>query len=85
MSRWRGITQQNRPLVWFDASDNLSEIMRGDGLKYVLKYNAFKNLESIEEHRGTVLLCYLKIELIDIILRVVKETWLPFLCVQLTF
>ncbi|MBQ7106294.1 MAG: hypothetical protein IJN93_02115 [Clostridia bacterium] len=31
----------------YDATDNLSEIMRGDGLKYVLKYNAFKNLESI--------------------------------------
>ncbi len=31
----------------YDAFDNLSEIARGDGLKYVLTYNAFHNLESI--------------------------------------
>ncbi len=31
----------------YDAFDNLTEIVRGDGLKYVLKYNAFHNLESI--------------------------------------
>ena len=43
----------------YDASDNLSEIMRGDGLKYVLKYNAFKNLESIGiEGKDTKLVSY---------------------------
>ena len=31
----------------YDTFDNLSEIVRGDGLKYVLEYNAFHNLESI--------------------------------------
>ena len=31
----------------YDAFDNLSEIVRGDGLKYALGYNAFHNLESI--------------------------------------
>ncbi len=31
----------------YDAFDNMSEIARGDGLKYALAYNAFHNLESI--------------------------------------
>ena len=31
----------------YDAFDTLSEIVRGDGLKYVLQYNNFHNLESI--------------------------------------
>lgn len=31
----------------YDAFDNMEEIVRGDGLKYVLKYNAFHDLESI--------------------------------------
>jgi len=31
----------------YDIFDNLTEIARGDGLKYVLEYNAFHNLESI--------------------------------------
>ena len=31
----------------YDTFDNLSEIVRGDGLKYVLEYNAFHHLESI--------------------------------------
>ena len=31
----------------YDAFDNMKEIVRGDGLKYVLKYNAFHDLESI--------------------------------------
>ncbi len=30
-----------------DAFDNMTEIARGDGMKYTLKYNAFHNLESI--------------------------------------
>ncbi len=31
----------------YDSFDSLTEIVRGDGLKYVLQYNAFHNLESI--------------------------------------
>ena len=31
----------------YDAFDNMTEIVRGDGLKYALSYNAFHNLESI--------------------------------------
>ena len=31
----------------YDAFDNMTEIVRGDGLKYDLAYNAFHNLESI--------------------------------------
>ena len=31
----------------YDTFDNMTEIVRGDGLKYVLDYNAFHNLESI--------------------------------------
>ena len=31
----------------YDALDNLSEIVRGDGLKYVLSYNNFDKLQSI--------------------------------------
>lgn len=31
----------------YDSFDNLTQIVRGDGMKYVLKYNAFHNLESI--------------------------------------
>ena len=31
----------------YDAFDNMTEIVRGDGMKYVLAYNAFHNLESI--------------------------------------
>lgn len=31
----------------YDSFDNMTEIVRGDGMKYVLKYNAFHNLESI--------------------------------------
>ncbi len=31
----------------YDAFDNMTEIVRGDGLKYVLNYNAYHNLESI--------------------------------------
>ena len=31
----------------YDAFDNLTEIVRGDGLSYVLKYNAFRDLERI--------------------------------------
>ncbi|MBR4016260.1 MAG: RHS repeat protein, partial [Oscillospiraceae bacterium] len=31
----------------YDAFDNMTEIVRGDGMKYVLAYNQFHNLESI--------------------------------------
>ena len=31
----------------YDAFDNMTEIVRGDGMKYVLGYNAFHNLKSI--------------------------------------
>jgi len=31
----------------YDAFDNLTEIVRGDGMKYALKYNKFHNLEAI--------------------------------------
>ena len=31
----------------YDAFDNMTEITRGDGMKYALAYNAFHNLESI--------------------------------------
>ncbi len=31
----------------YEAFDNLSEIVRGDGMKYVLAYDAFRNLKSI--------------------------------------
>ena len=31
----------------YDTFDNMTEIVRGDGMKYVLAYNAFHNLESI--------------------------------------
>ena len=31
----------------YDGFDNMTEIARGDGMKYVLAYNAFHNLESI--------------------------------------
>ena len=31
----------------YDTFDNMTEIVRGDGMKYVLDYNAFHNLESI--------------------------------------
>ena len=31
----------------YDVFDNLTEIVRGDGMKYVLAYNAYHNLESI--------------------------------------
>ena len=31
----------------YDAFDNMTEIARGDGMKYALAYNAFHNLESI--------------------------------------
>ena len=31
----------------YDTFDNMTEIVRGDGLKYALSYNAFHNLESI--------------------------------------
>ena len=31
----------------YDAFDNMTEIVRGDGMKYALEYNAFHNLESI--------------------------------------
>lgn len=31
----------------YDAFDNMTEIVRGDGMKYVLGYNAFHELESI--------------------------------------
>ena len=31
----------------YDAFDNMSEIVRGDGMKYALTYNEFHNLESI--------------------------------------
>ena len=31
----------------YDSFDNMTEIARGDGMKYQLKYNAFHNLESI--------------------------------------
>ena len=31
----------------YDSFDNMTEIVRGDGLKYALRYNAFHNLESI--------------------------------------
>ncbi len=37
----------------YDSFDNLTEIVRGDGLKYALKYNAFHNLESIGIHGKT--------------------------------
>ena len=31
----------------YDAFDNITEILRGDGMKYALAYNAYHNLESI--------------------------------------
>ncbi len=31
----------------YDTFDNMTEIVRGDGMKYVLSYNAYHNLESI--------------------------------------
>ena len=31
----------------YDAFDNMTEIVRGDGMKYALGYNPFHNLESI--------------------------------------
>ena len=31
----------------YDSFDNMTEIVRGDGMKYALAYNAFHNLESI--------------------------------------
>ncbi|MBE6799027.1 MAG: hypothetical protein E7525_04560 [Ruminococcaceae bacterium] len=31
----------------YDAFDNLTEIVRGDGMKYALKYNKYRNLEAI--------------------------------------
>ena len=31
----------------YDSLDNMTEIVRGDGMKYVLEYNNFHNLESI--------------------------------------
>ncbi len=31
----------------YDSLDNMTEIVRGDGMKYVLAYNCFNNLESI--------------------------------------
>lgn len=31
----------------YDAFDNMTEIVRGDGMKYALQYNAYHNLESI--------------------------------------
>ena len=31
----------------YNSFDDLTQIVRGDGLKYVLKYDAFRNLESI--------------------------------------
>ncbi len=31
----------------YDAFDNMTEIVRGDGMKYTLSYNAFHNLQSI--------------------------------------
>ena len=31
----------------YDAFDNMTEIVRGDGMKYALAYNAYHNLESI--------------------------------------
>lgn len=31
----------------YDAFDNMTEILRGDGMKYALAYNEFHNLESI--------------------------------------
>ena len=31
----------------YNSFDNMSEIVRGDGMKYVLAYNSFNNLESI--------------------------------------
>ena len=31
----------------YDGLDNMTEIVRGDGMKYVLAYNAFNNIESI--------------------------------------
>ncbi len=31
----------------YDSFDNMTEIVRGDGMKYVLAYNSFNNLESI--------------------------------------
>lgn len=31
----------------YDTFDNMTEIMRGDGLKYALSYNAYHNLDSI--------------------------------------
>ncbi|MBR4017516.1 MAG: hypothetical protein IKK11_06860, partial [Oscillospiraceae bacterium] len=36
----------NNPYA-YDAFDNMTEIVRGDGMKYVLAYNQFHNLESI--------------------------------------
>lgn len=37
----------------YDAFDNLTEIVRGDGLQYALAYNEFHNLESIGIHGKT--------------------------------
>ncbi len=37
----------------YNAFDNLSEIVRGDGMKYLLNYNAYHNLESIGIERKT--------------------------------
>ena len=31
----------------YDSFDNMTGITRGDGMKYVIAYNAFRNLESI--------------------------------------
>ena len=31
----------------YNAMDNMTEIVRGDGMKYLLEYDAFNNLESI--------------------------------------
>lgn len=43
----------------YDALDNMTEIVRGDGMKYVLAYNAFHNLESIGvSGRGDKLINY---------------------------
>ena len=41
--------EQKNPTVSYayDVFDNLTQIARGDGLKYALKYNAFHNLQSI--------------------------------------
>ena len=37
----------------YDSFDNMTEIVRGDGLKYALTYNAYHNLESIGVHGMT--------------------------------